>query len=132
MSEQGSSLSLALSLSSGVSVESRVCDGSDQKEDRRIVEEVEGEEGCARETLDHPVVELTAPARGNRELLHKNVQRFRGGLVFKAHSLLYHSTLGLRVIKKKRSVASRSRAVCREVGHWKMGNEQNGAVYIHF
>jgi len=31
------------------------------------------------------------------------VKRFRGGLVFKAHSLLYHSTLGLRVIKKKKS-----------------------------
>jgi len=25
------------------------------------------------------------------------VQRFRGGLVFKAHRLLYHSTLGFRV-----------------------------------
>ena len=32
----------------------------------------------------------------------RNVQRFRGGLVFKAHRLLYHSTLGLRVIKKKK------------------------------
>jgi len=30
------------------------------------------------------------------------VKRFRGGLVFKAHRLFYHSTLGLRVIKKKR------------------------------
>ena len=30
------------------------------------------------------------------------VQPFRGGLVFKAHSLLYDSTLGLRVIKKKK------------------------------
>ena len=30
-------------------------------------------------------------------------ERFRGGLVFKAHTLLYHSTLGLRVIKKRRS-----------------------------
>jgi len=29
------------------------------------------------------------------------VKRIRGGLVFKAHRLLYHSTLGLRVIKKK-------------------------------
>jgi len=28
-------------------------------------------------------------------------ERFRGGLVFKAHRLLYHSTLGLRVIKKE-------------------------------
>ena len=28
------------------------------------------------------------------------MKRFRGGLVFQAHRLLYHSTLGLRVIKK--------------------------------
>jgi len=33
------------------------------------------------------------------------VKRFRGGLVFKARRLLYHSTLGLRVIKKKYRVA---------------------------
>ena len=32
----------------------------------------------------------------------RNVQRFRGGLAFKAHRLLYHATLGLRVIKKKK------------------------------
>ena len=32
----------------------------------------------------------------------RNVKRFRGGLVFMAHRLLYHSTLGLRVIKKKK------------------------------
>jgi len=30
------------------------------------------------------------------------MQRFRGGLAFEAHRLLYHSTLGLRVIKKKK------------------------------
>jgi len=30
----------------------------------------------------------------------RNVKRFRGGLVSKAHRRLYHSTLGLRVIKK--------------------------------
>jgi len=33
----------------------------------------------------------------------RNVKRFRGGLVSKAHRLLYHSTLGLRLIKKKRA-----------------------------
>ena len=38
--------------------------------------------------------------------LHKNVQRFRGGLIFKAHRLLYHSILGLRVIKKKKKETS--------------------------
>ena len=36
------------------------------------------------------------------QLLSKNVERFRGGLVFKAHRLLYHSTLGSRVITKKK------------------------------
>ena len=29
------------------------------------------------------------------------VRRFRGGLVCKAHRILYHLTLGLRVMKKK-------------------------------
>ena len=32
----------------------------------------------------------------------RNVKRFRGGLVFKAHKWLYDSTLGLRVIKKRK------------------------------
>ena len=30
------------------------------------------------------------------------MKRFQGGLVFKAHRLLYHSTLGSRVIKTKK------------------------------
>ena len=30
------------------------------------------------------------------------VNRFRGGLVFKAPGLVHHSTLGLRVIEKKK------------------------------
>ena len=36
--------------------------------------------------------------------VRRNVKQFRGGLVFKAHTLLYHSTLGWRVIKKKKGV----------------------------
>jgi len=36
------------------------------------------------------------------QLLRRNVKRFRGGLVFKAHRLLHHSAPGLRVIKKKK------------------------------
>ena len=36
------------------------------------------------------------------KLLHRNEKRFRGGLVFKAHRWLYHSTLGSREIKKRR------------------------------
>jgi len=43
-------------------------------------------------------VSSTPPAPN---LPFRNVQRFRGGLVFKAHRLLYHSTLGLRIIKKR-------------------------------
>ena len=36
--------------------------------------------------------------KGGGLRLRGNVNRFRGGLVFKAHSLLYFSTLGTRVI----------------------------------
>ena len=49
-----------------------------------------------------------------------NVQRFRGGLVFKAHRLLYHSTPGVGVIKKKkyRGPAEISvRDFCVHLGH---------------
>ena len=31
------------------------------------------------------------------------VQRYRGGVVFKTHRLVYHSTLGLKAIEKKKS-----------------------------
>jgi hypothetical protein len=34
------------------------------------------------------------------QLLRRNVKRSRGGLVFRTHRLVYHSTLGSRVIKK--------------------------------
>ena len=50
------------------------------------------------------------PGRTTNEaqLLYINVQRFRGELVFKAHRLLYHSTLGLRVIKQSREESALS------------------------
>ena len=35
------------------------------------------------------------------QLLGRNVEHFREGLVFKADRLLYHSTLGSRVMDKK-------------------------------
>ena len=38
----------------------------------------------------------------SKQLLHVNVQRVRGGLVFKAKRLLYHSTVGLTVMKQKK------------------------------
>jgi len=40
-----------------------------------------------------------------------NVQWFRGGLAFKAHRLLYRSTLDLRVIKRKKKYKGHSRVV---------------------
>ena len=39
---------------------------------------------------------------GRVQLLSRNVELFRGGLVFKAYTLLHHSTLGSRLIKKKK------------------------------
>jgi len=61
-----------------------------------------------RQTGPEPRPDTETPAPGvvqfsiEEQLLHRNVKRFRGGLVFEAHRLLYHSTLGLRVIKRKR------------------------------
>ena len=47
-------------------------------------------------------VQVAGAGDDPEQLLRRNVKRFRGGLVCKAHRLLYHSTLGLRVIKKKK------------------------------
>ena len=54
---------------------------------------------------------LKKPQFRGWKVLRRNVKRFRGGLVFKAHGLAYHSTLGWRVIKKK------------EVGKYRRGSE---------
>jgi len=44
-----------------------------------------------------------SPLRSEAEgVHHRKVQRFGGGLVFKAHGLVYHWTLGMRVMKKKK------------------------------
>ena len=44
------------------------------------------------ESEDHSSIE--------EQPLRRNAKRFRGGLVSKAHRLVYHSTLGARVIHK--------------------------------
>ena len=41
-------------------------------------------------------------SRYSEQLLRMIMERFREGLVFKAHGLVYHSTLGSRVIKEKK------------------------------
>ena len=51
------------------------------------------------------LVQLSIP----EQLLYRNVQWFRGGLVFMVHRLLYHTTLGSRVINKKKNLVG---AVC--------------------
>jgi len=45
---------------------------------------------------------MSNATRSLRPRHHVNVLWYRGGLVFKAHRLLYHSTLGSRVIKKEK------------------------------
>jgi len=42
------------------------------------------------------------PLQTISRLDEQHMKRFRGGLVIKAHRLLCHSTLGLRVIKEKK------------------------------
>ena len=40
--------------------------------------------------------------RISEQLISRNMERFRERLVFKAHRLLYHSTLGSKAIKQKK------------------------------
>jgi len=54
-----------------------------------------------------------------------DVQQFRGGLVFKAHRRVYHSTLGLRVIKKKKKLEEDPLEDFRRVGR---PQEEDGDV----
>jgi len=46
-------------------------------------------------------MQIFTPAPGIQPL-YRTMHWFRGGLVFEAQTLLYHSTIGLRVIKKTR------------------------------
>jgi len=59
-----------------------------------------------------PPVPRLPPHEAPDRLLFRNVKRFRGGLVCKAHRLLYRSTLGLRVIKKKHREHVARRILC--------------------
>ena len=59
-------------------------------------------------SLDCTCKGLLGPA--SRVIKRRKKKRFRGGLVFKVHRLLYHSTGGLRVIKKKKKKGRRSRS----------------------
>ena len=55
------------------------------------------------------------------------MERFRGWLVFKAHRRVYHSTLGLRVIKKKKE-RSRKRKRVGGAGRVESSCLQGGSV----
>jgi len=66
-----------------------------------VVELAEDPEDPDRGLERHHQVRHRRALKGEK-LVFRNVKRFQGGLVFKAHRLFYHSTLGLRVIKKKK------------------------------
>ena len=82
------------------------------------------EEGSYLRLIDSCIIQLNAhgPSRtlnesekedlledvAEEKLLRRNVKRFRRGLVLKGHRPLYHSTLGSRVIKKKKKTCSRT------------------------
>ena len=53
--------------------------------------------------------------------LRRNVKRSRGGLVFKAHRLVYHSTLGWRVIKKEKIDHAQELWLCARAWVWSLG-----------
>ena len=61
-------------------------------------------------------VPLYTPGTYHQNIRLADANLFRGGLLFKAHRLLYHSTLGLRVIKKKKKTANLVLLACAGYG----------------
>ena len=100
---------------------SRTCNESKEEEEEGLIEDVPGDEVSSLHVLDGGEY-MTAErvSLGGPELVGRHrvdAQRhqphlnlwFRGGLVFKAYILLYHSTLGVRVIKKQRTKTTKKR-----------------------
>ena len=61
----------------------------------------------SRSTAATPILSSSLQSPGSRvsileQLFRRNVKGFRGGLVFKAHRLLYHSTLCSETIQNKK------------------------------
>ena len=81
----GSSVGLTLGLSVGLGV-GETGDPHFAEDDEVVVLADHGE--VLRRFSRH----VLAQGAVSEQLLHRNVQRFRGGLVFEAHKLLYHST----------------------------------------
>jgi hypothetical protein len=73
-----------------------------EREDREVARERASEKACEQQNERARERGTTRAWRQRRQLLGRNVKRFRGGLVFKAHRLLYPSTLHSRVIRRRR------------------------------
>ena len=70
--------------------------------DSRITQlKAQGPSRTCNESREEVGVERRRTFSISEQLLRINVKRFRGGLVFKAHRLAYHSTLGWGVIKER-------------------------------
>ena len=61
------------------------------------------------------------------------MKRFRGWLVFEAHRLVYHSTLGSRVIKKKKKRRPRvwSTSASGDPGGAELCTQRNSSLCLH-
>ena len=92
-----------------------------RREERDLEEKHGHETDSSLDGRGHPEGHHLAPVRAQLPNPHqsvcRNVQRFRGGLVFKAHILLYHSTLGLRAMKKQKNQFADARGSLHGRGH---------------
>jgi hypothetical protein len=81
----------------------------ERKRDRERVRERENE--CVEESVWEGGIRSVDGVGGHARRLHCQLREFplRGGLVCKAHGLLYHSTLGSRATKKKKISPARER-----------------------
>ena len=76
---------------------------SDRRDRSTRIPERASAVNAAPDSTHHTRTDLYSSEQFSIHELRRNVKRFRGGFAFQAHTLLYHSTLGSRVIKKKKN-----------------------------
>ena len=66
---------------------------------------------CQANVADSAIRPPKVPDSISEQPLRRNLKLFRGGLVFKAHRLLYDSTLGSKVMKKEEEEVADSASI---------------------
>ena len=109
-----------------------MCEGPLSEQDDEMQEVKRQVTSLSEHAREAQHVRSRPSSRSIQDQLHSRiVKRFRGGLVFKAHRLLCHSTLGSKVIKKKRREDARGGTSLSEHAREAQHVRSRPSIYIY-